>query len=91
MRTIHNVADTGLVDKKYFVLLLQVVQDVLERAYSARDQKHREQVMDAKTFQSGRLMAFNEVVSMFQQEAQGLGIDLKDVHLDAIDPDRDLL
>ena len=37
------------------------------------------------------LMAFHEVVSLMQQQAASFGLDLADVALDDIDPERDLL
>jgi hypothetical protein len=43
-----------------------------------------------RTFHSGRVTAFNEVISIMQQQATGLGIALADLRLDDIEPDRDL-
>lgn len=43
-----------------------------------------------RVFYSGRVMAFNEVISIMQQQAEGLGIPLADIQLDDIVPDRDL-
>ncbi|MHB1133250.1 MAG: hypothetical protein ACYC4L_12825 [Chloroflexota bacterium] len=42
-------------------------------------------------FQSGRLIAVNEVISIMQQQAAGLGIPLADLRLADIEPDRDLI
>lgn len=36
-------------------------------------------------------MAFYHVISLMQDQALGFGIDLKDLKLESIDPDRDLL
>ncbi len=36
-------------------------------------------------------MAFNEVISIIQQTAESLGINLRDLKLDDIDPDKDLI
>jgi len=44
-----------------------------------------------RTFLSGRLIAFNEVISIMQQQAEGLGIPLADLQLDDIEPDEDLI
>jgi hypothetical protein len=44
-----------------------------------------------RTFGSGRLMAFNEVISIMRQQAKGLGIPLADLRLDDVEPDRDLV
>ena len=43
-----------------------------------------------REFQSGRVIAFNEIISIMQQEAVGFGIPLSDLQLSDIDPDRDL-
>jgi hypothetical protein len=44
-----------------------------------------------RVFKSGRLMAFHHIVSLMQQQADGLGIPRADLRLDDIEPDRDLL
>jgi hypothetical protein len=36
-------------------------------------------------------MAFNEVVSIMRQQAEGLGIPLADLRLKDVEPDRDLV
>jgi hypothetical protein len=43
-----------------------------------------------RQFQSGRAMAFAEVISVMQQSANGLGISLTALRLDDIDPDGDV-
>jgi hypothetical protein len=42
-------------------------------------------------FQDGRLFAFNEVISIMQQQAEGFQIPLKEIQLDDIEPDKDLI
>lgn len=44
-----------------------------------------------KAYRGGYLMAFYHVISLMQDQALGFGIDLKDLKLESIDPDRDLL
>lgn len=44
-----------------------------------------------RLFHSGRLMAFNEVISMMQQQAEAFGIPSTDLQLGDIEPDRDLI
>lgn len=46
---------------------------------------------EERMFQSGRVMAYLEVLSLMQQSAEGLGIALSDIRLDDINPERDLL
>jgi hypothetical protein len=43
-----------------------------------------------REFQAGRVMAFNEVISIMQQQAEGFEIPLAELRLDDIEPDRDL-
>ena len=45
---------------------------------------------EEREFTSGQLLAFYRVVSLMQQQAEGLGIPLSDLRLDDIEPDRDL-
>ena len=44
----------------------------------------------AYEFESGRVLAFCEVISLMQQQAAGMGIPPSDLRLDEIVPDRDL-
>jgi hypothetical protein len=39
----------------------------------------------------GRLMAMHEVISLMQQQANAFGLDAKDIGLDGISPERDLV
>ncbi len=65
---------------------------VKERALEARRQREESPPGSSeREFRSGRVMAFNEVISIMQQQAEGLGIPLADLRLDDIVPDRDLL
>jgi hypothetical protein len=45
---------------------------------------------DDRAFHAGRVMAFSEIISLMQQQAEGLGIPLTELRLDDIVPDRDL-
>jgi hypothetical protein len=44
-----------------------------------------------REFQSDRIMAFNEVISIMLQQAEGFDIPLAELRLEDIDPDRDLI
>jgi len=62
------------------------------RALEARQERDATPKGSAdRTFFSGRLMAFNEVISIMQQQAEGLGIPLADLRLNDIEPDQDLV
>jgi hypothetical protein len=62
----------------------------------------RENAAEAKTrlrsssaaerdFESGRLLGYVEAVSLMQQQAAAFGIELHELSLDGLDPERDLL
>ena len=62
-----------------------------ERALEARRQRDELPLESLdRTFQSGRVIAFNEVISIMQQQAGGFDNPLSDLRLDDIEPDRDL-
>lgn len=44
-----------------------------------------------KEYSLGRLMAFHEVISLMQQQAEAFGIPLARLGLEDINPERDLL
>ena len=64
---------------------------VRELALRAK-QEHEDQRSSADAqFLLGRLSALHEIVSLMQQQAIAFGLALKDVSLEGIDPERDLL
>jgi|WetSurMetagenome_2_1015567.scaffolds.fasta_scaffold635566_2 hypothetical protein len=79
-------------EKKYQLFLHDLGKVLADRAFEA---KHERNVTlgrsDDYHFQSGRLMGFNEVISILQQQAVAFGIDLAEIQIDQIDPDRDLV
>jgi hypothetical protein len=77
---------------KYKHFLHDLGEIVKTRAFETKEERAREREGSATyEFQCGRLIAFNEVVSILQQQAEGFGISLKELNLDDIDPDRDLV
>lgn len=59
-----------------------------ERALAARRQRDELPLESLeRAFQSGRVIAFNEVISIMQQQAEGFEIALSDLRLDDIDRD----
>jgi RHS repeat-associated protein len=64
---------------------------IKERALEARQRREESPAGSMeREFHSGSVVAFNEVISIMQQQAEGLGIPLSDLRLDDIEPDRDL-
>jgi hypothetical protein len=66
-----------------FLIKERAIEACRQRDALPRDSGERE-------FQAGRALAFNEVISIMQQQAEGLGLPLSDLRLDDIEPDRDL-
>ena len=85
-RTVRPVAD--LKDKHYLRDLGEIAKT---RALEAKDERARKPAGSADYhFQCGRLLAFNEIISILQQQAEGFDINLDDLNLGDINPDRDL-
>jgi hypothetical protein len=55
----------------------------------AEREKHRGQ--PAQEFYDGYVLGFHRVVYLVQQQPTAFGLDVKDLQLDGIDPDRDLV
>lgn len=71
---------------------LRDLGDLVKRsALNARAKRDSSSTEHDRAFESGRLTAYYEMVSLMQQQAIAFGIELGDVALDDIDPERDLL
>lgn len=71
---------------------LQDLGELLKRsALDARARRDSLSAGDERAFESGRVTAYYEVISLMQQQAVAFGIELADLALDDLDPDRDLL
>lgn len=64
---------------------------VKEYALTAVEERDKHQDEATREFYDGYVSGFHRVVSLMQQQALAFGIDLKDIQLDGIDPDRDLV
>jgi len=79
-------------DAKYKNYLGDLGTLIKERALEAKEMfKKEERGTDGYHFEAGRLMAFNEAISIMQQQAQGFQIPLEELDLHDIEPDRDLV
>lgn len=77
---------------KYKLYLYDLGPIVKERALEAKADKMKASEDGSNhDYAAGRLMAFNEIVSILQQQADGFGIPLEELRLDGVDPDRDLI
>ena len=76
---------------KYQNYLFDLGDEIKRRALEARNARESASSGSPEyMFQSGRVLAFNEVISIMQQSAAGFDIPLSDIRLNDIEPDRDL-
>jgi len=65
---------------------------IKERAQQAVQVRDCEEVGSLnRQYQNGRVMGFNEAISILQQTAKGFDIPLSALSLEDIEPDRDLV
>lgn len=64
---------------------------IKEMAFEAKRTADTSQSESSPEFYSGRLMAFHEIVSLMQQQAEAFGITLDEIGLAGIDPEKMLL
>lgn len=62
-----------------------------EYAFQAKAEMESAKPGKDRSFHEGRLMAFYRVITLMQQQAEGFQIPLKDLRLDDLDADKDLL
>lgn len=81
------------VDMKYKYFLNEICETILERALEAAKEKRQEKNEDLESynFKSGRSMAYYEVVDFIKTEANIWKIPLKEIKMDKVNPDKDLL
>lgn len=92
---VSQTANLGMVDSMhrentYARYLLDLGRLLKEEAMQARQQA-KGAPDDDKLFQEGRLLAYNEIVSLMQQQAIAFGLPLDSIGLQGIDPDADLV
>ncbi|HZI65034.1 MAG TPA: hypothetical protein VFF17_00580 [Thermoanaerobaculia bacterium] len=78
-------------DERYKNYLLDLGFEIRRLALEAKADMASAPDASSREFETGRLMALNEVVSVMQQQATGFGIPLTDLRLADIEPDRDLV
>ena len=71
--------------------LFDLGNQLREEALRAKQAFQAAKGTDDKAYQSGRLMAYYEVLSLVISQAKAFGLPMGDLHLDGLDPDRDLL
>ena len=71
--------------------LLDLGRLVREYALAAVETRNTQSEQSAREFYDGYVLGFHRIVSLMQQQALAFGIEHKDLQLDGIDPDRDLV
>lgn len=64
---------------------------VKHSALDARERRDNASTEGDQVFESGRLTAYYEVISLMQQQALAFGLSLNDLAMDDVDAERDLL
>lgn len=72
--------------------VLDLGDEIRRRALDARaDRDSSAKGTEEERLDSGRVLAFYEVLTLMIQSAEGLGIPLRDLRLEGFNPDKDLL
>jgi len=78
-------------NEKFKNYLRDLGQLVKEHALAAVNEREEHRGQPTQEFYDGYVLGFHRLVSLMQQQALAFGIDLKDLQLDEIEPDRDLV
>ena len=76
---------------KFKHYLLDLGRLIKEYALAAVAEREKQSDRAAQEFYDGYVQGFHRVVSLMQWQAQAFGIDLKDLQLEGVEPDRDLV
>ncbi len=64
---------------------------IKEHALSAVEEREKHRDQPGQEFYNGYVLGFHRIVSLMQQQALAFGVDLKDMQLEDVEPDRDLV
>jgi len=78
-------------DKKFEHYLFDLGRLVREYALAAVEERQKQEDSASLEFYEGYILGFHRIVSLMQQQAVAFGIELKDLQLEGIEPDRDLV
>ena len=77
-------------DEKFKYYLFDLGRLVREYALAAVEERQKQKDPSSLEFYEGYILGFHRIVSLMQQHALAFGIELKDLQLEGIEPDRDL-
>ena len=78
-------------DAKFQHYLFDLGRLVREYALAAVEERQKQADPASLEFYEGYVLGFHRIVSLMQQQALAFGIELKDLQLEGIEPDRDLV
>jgi len=78
-------------EEKFKHYLLDLSRLIKEYALTAVEERQKPHGQAAQEFYDGYVLGFHRVISLMQQQALAFGIELADLQLDTIEPDRDLV
>lgn len=78
-------------EEKFYNYLSDLGRLVKEYALAAVEEREKHRGQPAQEFYDGYVLGFHRIVSLMQQQALAFGIECKDLQLDGIEPDRDLV
>lgn len=79
-----------IISNTYLDYLVATNELLLEFAREAKEKLDATRGTEESNFYAGYVMGFHRVISLMQQQADAFGIDLKEVGLEGIEPNRDL-
>jgi hypothetical protein len=68
----------------YFAYVFDLGHEIKSRAFQAMEERAEAVNETDRLYESGRVMAYGEVIALMRQMALGLGIPLSDVRLDDV-------
>jgi hypothetical protein len=71
--------------------LIDLGRLVKEYALAAVEEREKYRNESTQEFYDGYVLGFHRIVSLMQQQSLDYNIDLKEIQLDSIEPDRDLV
>ena len=77
-------------DEKFKHYLFDLGRLVREYALAAVEERQKQEDTASLEFYEGYILGLHRIVSLMQQQALAFGIELKDLQLEGIEPDRDL-
>jgi hypothetical protein len=81
----------GMQDERYRWYLYDLGFLVKEYARKAKAERDQHRGGSEEGYWIGHVIAYSQVISLMQQQAEGFDIPLRDLRLEDIEPDRDLI